>query len=58
MLAATVTELIQVQHWLGHSTMLITVDLYSRHDASLINVCGEEIKNFNCQVQYDDLTVK
>lgn len=44
LLIAGHTPLIQVQHWLGHSTMLTTADLYSHLDTSLINECGEEIK--------------
>ena len=48
-LIAAHTPLIQVQHWLGHRTMLTTADLYSRLDSSLINECGEGMKKFRCQ---------
>lgn len=44
LLIAKHTPLIQVQHWLGHSTMLTTADLYSHLDSSLVNECGESIK--------------
>lgn len=43
-LIAAHTPLIQVQHWLGHRTMLTTADLYSHLDSSLINECGEGMK--------------
>ena len=46
LLIAKHTPLIQVQHWLGHSTMITTADLYSHLDSSLIAECGDEIKNF------------
>lgn len=46
LLIAAHTPLIQVQHWLGHRTMLTTADLYSHLDSSLINECGEGIKFF------------
>lgn len=44
LLIANHTPLIQVQHWLGHRTMLTTADLYSHLDSSLINECGESLK--------------
>lgn len=46
LLIAKHTPLIQIQHWLGHSTMLTTADLYSHLDSSLVNECGESIKKF------------
>ena len=46
LLIANHTPLIQVQHWLGHRTMLTTADLYSHLDSSLVNECGESIKKF------------
>lgn len=44
LLIANHTPLIQVQHWLGHRTMLTTADLYSHLDSSLIDECGESMK--------------
>lgn len=44
LLIAAHTPLIQVQHWLGHRTMLTTADLYSHLDSSLINECSEGMK--------------
>lgn len=46
LLIANHTPLIQVQHWLGHRTMLTTADLYSHLDSSLVNECGESMKKF------------
>lgn len=47
LLIANHTPLIQVQHWLGHRTMLTTADLYAHLDSSLVNECGESMKKFS-----------
>lgn len=44
LLIAAHVPLIQVQHWLGHSTMLTTANLYAHLDTSLVDECGENIK--------------
>lgn len=46
MLAAHV-PLIQVQHWLGHSTMLTTTNMYAHLDTSLVDECGDGIKKIS-----------
>ena len=46
MLAAHVS-LIQVQHWLGHSTMLTTANMYAHLDTSLVDECGDGIKKIS-----------
>lgn len=43
--------LIQVQHWLGHSTMLTTANMYAHLDTSLVDECEEDIKNFKKKVK-------
>lgn len=44
LLLAAHVPLIQVQHWLGHSSMLTTANLYAHLDPSLVDECGEGIK--------------
>lgn len=44
LLIAGHTPLIQVQHWLGHQTMLTTANLYAHLDPSLIEECGDVLK--------------
>ena len=45
LLSADHVPLIAVQHWLGHKTMLTTANLYSHLDMSLIDECGNTVKN-------------
>ena len=44
LLIAAHVPLIQVQHWLGHSTMLTTANMYAHLDTSLVDECGKDIK--------------
>lgn len=44
LLLAAHVPLIQVQHWLGHGSMLTTANLYAHLDHSLVDECGEGIK--------------
>lgn len=44
LLIAAHVPLIQVQHWLGHTTMLTTADLYSHLNYDLIAECGDALK--------------
>lgn len=46
LLLAAHVPLIQVQHWLGHGSMLTTANLYAHLDPSLVDECGEGIKKF------------
>ena len=46
LLIAEHVPLIEVQHWLGHKTMLTTANLYSHLDTSLIDECGNTVKKF------------
>lgn len=45
-LIAAHVPLIQVQYWLGHSTMLTTANMYAHLDTSLVDECGKDIKKF------------
>lgn len=44
LLLAAHVPLIQVQHWLGHGSMLTTANLYAHLDHSLVDECGEGVK--------------
>ena len=44
LLLAAHVPLIQVQHWLGHGSMLTTANLYAHLDPNLVDECGEGIK--------------
>lgn len=44
LLLAAHVPLIQVQHWLGHGSMLTTANLYAHLDPSLVDECGDGIK--------------
>lgn len=44
LLIASRTPLIEVQHWLGHATMLTTADLYAHLDDSLKDRCADSMK--------------
>ena len=47
LLIAAHVPLIQVQHWLGHSTMLTTANMYAHLDTSLVDECGDGIKKIS-----------
>lgn len=47
LMLAVHVPLIQVQHWLGHSTMLTTANMYAHLDTSLVDECGDGIKKIS-----------